>query len=494
MEKAIVLNQKNLDTIADRIHCPSYGRDGLRAGMVHIGVGGFHRAHQAFYTDTLLEKFGVSEWGICGIGLREGDRKIYDVLKNQNGLYTLIVQHPDGKIESKVIGSLVDFVLGVDDSVAVIDRMAHPDTKIVSLTITEGGYNFTASTGEFDFDNHDIQHELKYPDAPKTVYGFLTAALKKRRDAGLPAFTVMSCDNIQHNGDVAHDMVMAFAKRQDAALADWIEQEVRFPNTMVDRITPVTTQADIDYLQKTYGIKDEWPVTCEPFIQWVVEDKFSNGRPEFEKVGVQFVPDVKPYEKMKLRLLNAGHSVLGILGAIHGHKTINACMEDDTFVNYLRAFMDNEASPVLDEVEGIDLNAYKDSLVARFANPNIKDSISRICSESAAKLPKFLVATIEENLALEGSIQYATLVIAAWCYYSDKGIDKNGRPIEIIDVMSAQLHDAANQTQTDSLAFIRQQSLFGNLAKNKRFTLLYSDIVQKIYADAEIKRYMKELL
>lgn len=494
MENTMVLNQKNLAAIADRIPCPAYDRSELTAGMVHIGVGGFHRAHQAFYTDNLLEEYGVSEWGICGIGLREGDRKIHDILKNQDGLYTLIVKHPDGTIESKIMGSLVDFLLGMDNPVAVIDRMAHPDTKIVSLTITEGGYNFTASTGEFDFDNPDIQHELKHPDNPKTVYGFLTASLKKRRDAGLPAFTIMSCDNIQHNGDVAHDMLLTFAKRQDAALADWIEQEVRFPNTMVDRITPVTTQADIDYLQDTHGIKDEWPVTCEPFIQWVVEDKFSNGRPEFEKVGVQFVPNVKPYEKMKLRLLNAGHSVLGILGAIHGHKTINACLEDETFVTYLRAFMDKEASPVLDAVEGIDLNEYKDSLVARFANPNIKDSVSRICSESSAKLPKFLISTLEENLARDGSIQYATLVIATWCYYSDKGVDKNQQSIEIIDAMSNELHHASKQTQVDPLAFVKQESLFGNLAQNERFRNLYVDMVQKIYEDANIKKYMQDLI
>ncbi|MCG2459173.1 mannitol dehydrogenase family protein [Flavobacteriaceae bacterium F89] len=494
MKNTIALNHKNLVDITDRIPCPAYDRDGLTAGMVHIGVGGFHRAHQAYYTDNLLEKYGVSEWGICGIGLREGDRKIHDVLKNQDGLYTLIVKHPDGKIESKIMGPLIDFLLGVDNPAAVIDRMAHPDTKIVSLTITEGGYNFTASTGDFDFDNPDIQHEFQDPGNPKTVYGFLTASLKKRRDGGLPAFTVMSCDNIQHNGDVAHDMVLAFAKRQDAVLAEWIEREVSFPNTMVDRITPVTTQADIDYLRDTYGIKDGWPVTCEPFIQWVVEDKFSNGRPEFEKVGVQFVPDVKPYEKMKLRLLNAGHSVLGILGAIHGHKTINACMVDETFVTYLRAFMDKEASPVLDAVQGIDLDGYKDSLVARFSNPNIKDSVSRICSESSAKLPKFLIATIEENLAQEGSIQYATLVIAAWCYYSDKAIDKNQRPIKIIDAMNEKLHQAAEQTKSDPLAFIRQENLFGNLAQNERFVKVYTDMVQKIYENTNIKKYMENMI
>ncbi|MCM4154253.1 mannitol dehydrogenase family protein [Arenibacter sp. N53] len=494
MDTTIQLNQKNLSQITDRIPGPTYTRKVLKSGMVHIGVGGFHRAHQAFYTHKFQEKYNAPQWGICGIGLREGDRKIHDVLKKQDGLYTLIVKHPDGKIAPTVIGSISDFLLGVDNPMLVIERMADPATKIVSLTITEGGYNFNPSTGEFDFDNPDIQHELKYPHSPKTVYGYLTAALKKRQEAKLPAFTIMSCDNIQHNGDVAREMLLSFAKQQNAALAEWIEREVCFPNSMVDRITPVTTQSDIDYLAKTYGIKDEWPVTCEPFLQWVIEDSFSDGRPELEKVGVQFVPDVKPYEKMKLRLLNAGHSVLGLLGALHGHKTINACMEDNTFVSYLRTFMDKEATPVLDEVKGIDLNEYKDSLQARFANPNIKDSVSRICSESSAKLPKFLIATLEENLAAGRSIKYATLVIAAWCHYSDKQADKDGQPLEIIDAMRNELHEAAVKTTSDPLAFIKQESLFGNLAKNKRFTDLYSVMVQKIYKDANIKKYMQDML
>ena len=493
MNKEIILNKENLAAINKQVSIPTFDRESLKSGIVHVGVGGFHRAHQAYYTHLLQEKGDAAAWGICGIGLRKGDQKIHDVLQKQEGLYTLIVKHPDGKIESQVIGSIIDFKLGHDTPDVVIDQMAHPDTKIVSLTITEGGYNFNSSTGEFDFENADVQYELQHPKSPRTIYGFLTAAIKKRRELGLPAFTVMSCDNIQHNGDVIREMLLAFATKQDKELAAYIEKEVSFPNSMVDRITPVTTQADIDYLESTYGLKDEWPVTCEPFIQWVIEDNFSNGRPEFEKVGVQFVPDVKPYEKMKLRLLNAGHSVLGLLGAIHGHPTINACMEDDLFVSYLRAFMDEEATPVLDQLEGIDLTAYKDSLQERFANPNIKDSVSRICSESSAKLPKFLIATIQDNLANGGSIKYATLVIAAWCYYSDKGIDKNGNPIEIIDAMQEQLNEAASKSKTDPLAFIRQESLFGNLINEEKFTSLYSDLVQKIYANQDIKKIMKQL-
>ena len=293
---------------------------------------------------------------------------------------------------------------------------------------------------------------------------------------------------------MARKMLLTYAEAQDADLAKWIAQEVSFPNSMVDRITPVTTQADIETLAQNYGVADAWPVTCEPFIQWVVEDKFSNGRPAFEKVGVQFVPDVGPYEKMKLRLLNAGHSVLGLLGAIHGHPTINACVEDELFATYLRAFFDEEATPVLGNVEGIDLEDYKDSLLERFANPNIKDSVSRICAESSAKLPKFLIATINDNLAIGGSIKFATLIMAAWCYYSDKGMDRHGHPIEIIDAMSTDLHQAAKQTKTDPLAFIRQESLFGNLIRNERFTKLYTEAVHKIYKDPNIKKYMRDMI
>jgi len=494
MKTPIQLQQENLQEVGSHMPVPNYSRSSDKTGIVHIGVGGFHRAHQAYYLHLLNKRGYAQEWGICGIGLREADSKLHDIFKKQDHLYTLIVKHPDGKIEPEIIGSIVDFKMGTTDPEPVIARMADPDTRIVSLTITEGGYNFNPTTGEFNFDNPHIQHELLNPNDPKTVYGFLSAALKRRRDAGLPAFTILSCDNIEHNGDMARKMLLTFAEVQDSDLATWIAQEVRFPNSMVDRITPVTTQADIKTLAQSYGVHDFWPVTCEPFIQWVVEDKFSNGRPDFEKVGVQFVRDVGPYEKMKLRLLNAGHSVLGLLGAIHGHPTINACMEDETFVTYLRAFLDTEATPILGNIEGIDLADYKDILLQRFANPNIKDSVSRICSESSAKLPKFLIATVYDNLATGGSIKFGTLVIAAWCYYSDKGKDRHGHLIEIIDAMGTELNQAAKQTKTDSLAFIRQESLFGNLIKNERFTKLYAEAIQKIYKDVNIKKHMKDMI
>ncbi|MDF1814645.1 MAG: mannitol dehydrogenase family protein [Verrucomicrobiales bacterium] len=488
------LNQESLSELPESVSRPTYDRSKLSAGILHIGVGGFHRSHEAWYTNKLLEATGATQWGICGVGLREADRKIADILKKQDYLYTLIIKHPDGKIENQVIGSIIDFMLGSDDPAAVTDRMADEKTKIVSLTITEGGYNFKPATGEFNFKNPEVKHDLANPNEPKSVFGFLTAGLKKRRAAGLTPFTIQSCDNIQHNGDMTRKMLLAFARKQDPVLAEWIENEVCFPNAMVDRITPVTTPDDIETLENEHGIKDKWPVTCEPFSQWVIEDKFCNGRPEWEKVGAQFVPDVTPYETMKIRLLNAGHSVLGMLGSIHGHTTIDECVADPLFAAYLRRFMDFEATPVLDPVEGIDLEQYKDSLIERFGNPYIKDSLARICLESSSKLPKFIIPTITENLELGGSTEYAALVIAAWCYYSDKGVSKDGVKLEIVDDMKEELHKAASGTASSKLSFLKLKPVFGNLAQNKGFTEDYTCLINSLYENPDISLLMQAAL
>lgn len=488
------LSQSNLHLLSDRLGRPRYDRSKVEVGIVHIGVGGFHRSHEAYYTHQLMNETGALEWGICGVGLRETDRKMRDLLAEQDFLYTLLEKHPDGRLDAQVIGSIVDFLLSVDDPMAVIDKMAAAETKIVSLTITEGGYNFHPATGAFEFTNPDVQHDLAHPDRPRLVFGYLTAALRKRRDGGLPPFTVQSCDNIQHNGDMTRRMLLAFARRQDPALADWIEAECRFPNAMVDRITPVTTPADIALLADEFGLHDAWPVTCEPFCQWVIEDDFSNGRPEWEHVGAQFVSDVTPYETMKLRLLNAGHSVLGLLGSLYGHDTIDEAVLDPRFARYLRAFMDAEATPVLGVVEGIDLDAYMDSLIERFGNPNIKDSLARICLESSAKLPKFLVPTIRANLERGGPIAYSTLVIAAWCAYSDKGVDRHGAALDIVDAMKVELHEAAAGTANDPLAFLGLEAVFGDLVHDDRFTTLYAAMIEDLYRNANIADHMDAVL
>ncbi len=485
------LNQANISKISERVPCPSYDRKSVKNGIVHIGVGGFHRSHEAYYIHQLLNKKESSDWAICGVGLREADRKLGNALKNQDGLYTLLVQHPDGKVDSEVIGSITEYLLAADGPQLVIDKMANPDTKIVSLTITEGGYNFNPATGEFDFNNPDILHDLSNPEQPKSVYGYLMAALRKRMNEDLPAFTLLSCDNIQHNGDMLRKMLLAFAQKQDLKTANWIAKGVSFPNSMVDRITPVTSPAVTKYLKDTHDIIDECSVVCEPFIQWVIEDNFSNGRPALEELGVQFVEDVTPYETMKIRLLNAGHSVLGITGAIHGHPTIDVCMQDTVFSTFMRKYMDEEVTPILGEIHGVNIEDYKDILAERFANPNIKDSVSRICSESSAKLPKFLIPTLKENLKNGGSIKYATFILAAWCYYSDKGMNEKGEALKIIDAQKEELHQAAKNTEKDWTAFLNQEEIFDNLNKNEEFVKEYSSIVQTIYKEQNIRKLMQ---
>jgi mannitol 2-dehydrogenase len=490
----ISLSNATVNGLPQEVVVPTYDRSKVTHGIVHVGVGGFHRSHEAYYTDAYMSESGDLTWGICGVGLRDADRKMQTLLAAQDYLYTLIVRHPDGSIKNRVIGSLSDFLLGCDDPAAVINKMASSATKIVSLTITEGGYNFNPSSGEFDFTNPDVIHDLANPQAPRLVFGYLIAALQLRRKNGLAPFTIQSCDNVQHNGDVAKKMLIAYATAIDGELAQWIESQVAFPNAMVDRITPATTPADMSYLQQQVGIKDEWPVTCEPFHQWIIEDKFTLARPQWEQVGVQFVADVTPYENMKIRLLNAGHSVLGILGSLHGFSTIDESVQDPLFAQFLRHFMDTEVTPILPHVAGINLYEYKDSLLTRFANPNIKDSLARICSENAAKLSTFMLPTIVENLAVKGQIQCATLVLAAWCYYSDKQTDQQGKALTISDAMAVELHQAASQTTERPLALLELSSIFSKLTCHKEFVVAYKKQVMALYAKPNVKHHMQLLL
>jgi hypothetical protein len=314
------------------------------------------------------------------------------------------------------------------------------------------------------------------------------------RDAGLPAFTVQSCDNIQQNGNLTRRVVLAFAERQDPELANWIKDNASFPNAMVDRITPVTTDEDIEYLEQEFGLHDKWPVTSEPFEQWVIEENFCNGRPEWERVGVHFVDDVTPYETMKLRLLNAGHSVLGLLGSIHGHATINECVADELFPKFLRGYLNLEATPTLDAVDGIDLDAYKDTLIERFGNPSIRDSVARICLCSSDKIPVFMVPTINANLRTGGSIKYAALVKAAWCYFCDKQTDRHGKPLEVDDLMKDELVAAARKTSEDRLAFLKLKPIFGDLADNDRFAKVYGEMVDALNKSPDVAGQMRNVL
>lgn len=426
------LNQHNLNRLAPEVVLPAYTLSDTRQGIAHIGVGGFHRAHQAYYTDALMNLGEDLDWAICGIGLRTEDRRARDDLKEQDCLFTLFELGDGDDTEVRVIGAIRDMLLAEDGAGAVIDKLADPQIRIVSLTITEGGYCIDDSSGEFMAHLPQIQHDLAHPDAPKTVFGFLCAALAERRAAGTPAFTLMSCDNLPHNGAVTRKALLAFAALRDGDLRDWIEANVSFPNAMVDRITPMTSPSHRLQLADRHGVDDAWPVVCEPFVQWVLEDKFVNGRPAWEKVGVQFTDDVTPYEEMKIKLLNGSHLALTYLGFLKGYRYVHETMNDPLFVRYMRAYMDLDVTPQLSPVPGIDLTDYKNTLVERFSNQAIADQLERVCSDGSSKFPKFTVPTINRLIADGLEVKRAALVVAAWALYL-KGVDENGDTYSIPD-------------------------------------------------------------
>lgn len=426
------LNRRNLDNLTPKVAKPTYLDSDTQHGIAHFGVGGFHRAHQAFYTDALMDQGRDLDWSICGIGLRPEDRKVRDDLAGQDYLYTLFELGDSDDTQSRIIGSISDMLLAEDSIQAVIDKLVSPHIRIVSLTITEGGYCIDDSTGEFMAHLPQIQQDLGQPLAPRTVFGVLCAALAQRRANNTPAFTVMSCDNLPHNGNVARKALLAFAALSNPDLHDWIAANVSFPNAMVDRITPMTSNAHRLHLHDQLGIDDAWPVVCEPFIQWVLEDKFSNGRPAWETVGVQLTDDVTPYEEMKIKLLNGSHLALTYLGFLKGYRFVHDTMNDPLFVAYMRAYMDKDVTPQLAPVPGIDLTAYKNTLVQRFSNQAIADQLERVCSDGSSKFPKFTVPTINRLIADGAELKRAALVVAAWALYL-KGVDENGQTYAIPD-------------------------------------------------------------
>jgi mannitol 2-dehydrogenase len=468
----VQLSASALDRLPGTVAVPSYDRSAVTPSIVHFGVGGFHRAHEAMYLDRLMQDDKALEWGICGVGALPHDRRIVDTLREQDGLYTLVVKHPDGRREPRVIGSLVEVLFAPDDPQAVVDRLADPRTRIVSLTITEGGYLVNQVTGEFDADDPSIQADLVEGAVPRTVFGYIVAGLAARRAAGRPPFTVMSCDNLPGNGDVARRMMTAFARHKDPGLADWMDEHVAFPNSMVDRITPVTTAEDTALLADDFGVADGWPVVCEPFTQWVLEDEFTDGRPPFEDAGVQVVEDVVPYELMKLRLLNASHQALCYLGYLSGHRYAHEVCQDGLFVDFLLGYMKEEAIPTLPEVPGVDLEAYRHQLIERFANPEVRDTLARLCAESSDRIPKWLVPVIMRNLETGGEVSRSALVVASWARYAE-GVDEQGVPIEVVDRIRDRVVAAAARQGTDKLAFIRDRDLFGGLADDQRFAEAY---------------------
>jgi len=473
------LSNATLSDLTD-LPVPSYDRSRLAAGIVHFGVGGFHRAHEAMYLDRLMAEGKAHDWAICGVGVMPADQRMRDVLRAQDGLYTLVVKSPAGGLDARVIGSIVEYLYAPDDPAAVIEKMASPEIRIVSLTVTEGGYNFNAVTGEFMADNPDVRHDLRPGVQPRTSFGLITAAIERRRERGLPPFTIMSCDNIQGNGEAARKSFVAYARLRDPGLASYVADEVRFPNSMVDRITPVTTDDDRAQVRDRFGVDDGWPVVCEPFTQWALEDSFGAGRPPFEDVGVQVVPDVIPYELMKLRLLNASHQGLCYFAWLAGYRLVHEAAQDPLFARFLLAYMEKEATPTLAEVPGVDLREYQHQLIDRFSNAQVRDTVARLCAESSDRIPKWLLPVIRRNLETGGDILLATAIVASWARY-DEGVDEQGRPIEIVDQLKDRLMASAARQREYPTAFIEDRDVFGDLADNERFVSAYTSVLSSLH-------------
>ena len=486
------LSNATLNQLPKSVLRPTYDRAKVTPGILHFGVGAFHRSHQALTIDRLLEKGLATDWGIVGVGLLKNDSKMRDALIPQDCLYTLITKHADGKQDFQVIGSIIDYLFAPDSPAKVIEKLIDPAIRIVSLTITEGGYSFDRATGEFDPNTPGVKEDVKDSTEPVSAFGFIYEGLKKRKALGFPAFTIQSCDNIQGNGDVAKKMMVAFANIKDPEFATWMETEVAFPNSMVDRITPVTSPEDIALAEKVLELSDHWPVPCEPFFQWVIEDHFSLGRPPFEEALVQMVKDVMPYELMKLRLLNASHQGLCYFGRLSNYVYVHEVMQDELIEKLLRRYMDEEATPTLSPVPGVDLAAYKNQLIERFSNPQVLDTVARLAAESSDRIPKWLVPVIREQIGKSGQVKLSAAIVASWARY-DEGIDEVGQPINVVDPLKDELMAIAKTQRQNPKAFIENKKLFGDLAREENFTNPYLqtlDLLHNVGAQETLKKIL----
>lgn len=479
IEGDLRLSNANLARLAGQIGRPNYDRSGIRPGIVHLGIGAFHRAHQAVVIDDLLAR-GASDWGIVGASLRSSDTR--DALAPQDCLYTLAVRSGAGT-EHRIIGSVIETLVAPAAPAALIARMADSATRIVSLTVTEKGYCHTPQTGELDAQHPDIVHDIKHPEAPRSAPGFIVAALAHRRAAGTAPFTVLSCDNLAANGHTAKRIVTQFAALISRGLAQWIEDEVAFPSTMVDRIVPETTEADRVAVASALGMTDAWPVVTEPFTQWIVEDRFPAGRPDFAAAGVQLVSDVTPFEHMKLRLLNASHSALAYLGYLAGYETIAAAMTDDCFVAFARQLMD-DAAPTLEMPAGTDLAAYSASLLRRFSNPALHHRTWQIAMDGSQKLPQRLLAAMRDRLRQGLPIDTHALAVAGWMRYVTAR-DEAGGTIDVRDPIAAKLKTIADSAgpvaERLAPALLQISSIFGTLGEDPRMRSAVGQALARLY-------------
>ncbi|NVJ94668.1 MAG: mannitol dehydrogenase family protein [Marivivens sp.] len=487
---AIELNTSALAQLPDTIGTPSYDRSALTAGILHVGIGNFHRAHMAVYLDRLFALGESHDWALCGAGVRSGDATMRERLAKQDWLTTVVELDPSG-LTAQVVGSMIDFV-EVDPAITIA-KMADPAIKIVSTTITEGGYYVDALTDGFDIKHPDIVADAANPDAPKTVFGMVIKALRIRRDAGLAPFTFMSCDNLPENGHVAKRTVIGLARLSDPDFADWISANVAFPNSMVDCITPATSDRERAMVADKFGITDAVPVACEPFRQWVLEDNFPQGRPALEKVGAEFVEDVAKYELMKLRILNGGHAAIAYPSALIGHHFVHDAMADPLILEWLDTLEQREIIPTLTPIEGVDYQAYREKIIERFSNPEVGDTIPRLCLDGSNRQPKFILPTLRDALATGADVSGLALEVALWCRYCAR-VDEAGNEIAPNDDNHVVLKSLADEAKGRPVAFLENTAVFGDLAQNEVFAAAFGQALNSLYDNgvkATLTAYIK---
>lgn len=476
----IKLSDKSLDGLPDTVGRPAYNRAALSPGIVHVGVGNFHRAHQAWYLHRLMQMGQAMDWAIVGAGVRSYDEGQRLKLAAQDYLTTLIELDPHGST-TEVTGAIIDYVPVTADNIPLINRMAQPDIRIVSLTVTEGGYYTHPATNAFDANHPDIEHDAKNPDHPRTVFGAIVGALKIRRSLGTGPFTGLCCDNIQGNGAVLRQAVTGLARLSDPDLADWIDAHCSFPISMIDCIVPATGQNEIELVQ-SLGIDDAVPVTHEKFRQWVIEDNFCAGRPDWEQVGAIFSDQVHAYEAMKIRILNGGHQIIAGAGELLSHQTIADCMADDLIAALFAKVALKEIAPHIRSVPNTSPEAYVDLIASRFANPRIVDTTRRVAFDGSSRHPGFVIPSIRDGLALGSTIEGLALVEAIWARMC-AGQREDGSTIDPNDPNWAALQHAAFAAKTEPSAWLAQKQFYGELGAQPLFVEAFGRWLRLVWAE-----------
>ena len=486
------LSLKTLADLPPEVSRPRYARADLTPGIVHFGVGNFHRGHMAVYLDKLFEAGRSRDWAIIGAGVTDYDTRMRTALEGQDWL-TTVVEQAEARSTARITGAMVDF-LRPGDTAAILAKLADPAIRIVSLTVTEGGYFIDSTTGAFAVDYPMIQADVRDPENPKTVFGLILEGLRARREQGLPPFTVVSCDNVPHNGVVTQNAVAGLAAAIDPALAAWVRAEVAFPNGMVDRVVPATGDRERRLLAQQFGVEDRAPVFCEDFIQWVLEDRFSAGRPALEEAGVTFVADVTPFETMKLRILNGGHALIAYPAALLDLEFVHEALQHALIGRFLAKVAETEIIPVVPPVPGVDLADYLALIQRRFANPKIGDTTRRLCLDGSNRQPKFIIPSINDRLKAGQGIEGLALGTAFWCRYCH-GVTESGAEIAPNDPSWDRLQARARAAKDDPAAWLAMRDIYGDLARSQVFATAFASSLDAIWKDgteATLRRYLAD--